>query len=166
MSVKHEHDFQEFSEFEAKGCLRCTHYLGYGPYKIRDLPDNKVLWGMRVDCKLSTCVPDLKPIPCGYCLLADLEKALEQVQDEELKQTLKKLDMCPHCHEEWREECLCLLCYFDYPNSSIPGKKGNYCFCNGCGWRDPCPEKRKSFPDCEEMREISEKAVERILELV
>jgi hypothetical protein len=163
---RNEHYFDEFDEVEAKGCLRCYNYLGYGLHKIKDLPDDKVLWGIKVICKVSMCSPNLKPILCGFCFHTDLEKLLEKVEDEELKQTLKNLGMCPSCYEDWRAECLCLLCHFDYPNSRIPGKKGSYCFCNGCEWKDPCPEKRKSFPDCEEMREINKKNVEKIIELV
>ena len=162
-----DHDFQEFTEVESKGCLRCRSYLGYGLYKIKDLPDDKVLWGIRVYCKTSECTPDLKPIPCSFpCGCTDLEKAVEGVEDKELKATLISLGMCPRCHDEWREACLCFLCAFDYPNSSIPGRKGNYCFCNGCEWNELCPEKRKSFPDCEEMREIDKEKVEEITELI
>lgn len=161
-----EHDFQCFSEVESKGCLRCLNYLGYGAYKIKDLPDDKVLWGTRVYCKLSECMPDLKPIPCGFCGRIDFESAVKGVEDKELRETLISLGMCPNCHDEWREACLCLLCHFDYHSSSIPGRKGNYCFCNGCEWKEECPEKRKSFPDCEKMREIGKEAVEKITELI
>ena len=165
--MRFEHKFQEdFSEVESKGCLRCKNYQGYGFYKIKDLPDGKVVWGIKVYCKLAECVPDLKPIRCNYCGCEDFEKAVQKIEDEELKKHLLQLTMCPNCHEDWRGECFCLLCHFDYPNSSIPGKRGNYCFCKGCEWNDQCPEKRKSFPDCEEMREIEESKVEKITQLI
>jgi len=53
---------------------------------------------------------------------------------------------------------------FDYNN--IKGRKGNYCFCKGCEWNHQCPEKQKMFIDCTDMIEISEKKVEKIMELL
>jgi len=164
--VIYEHKFGKDFSIEGKGCLRCSNYAGYGFYKLHDLPDGKVQYGTRVICKVSECQPSLKPISCNYCD-SDLLKSLESVTDEELKQDLKELGMCSRCHEYWRFECLCALCHFDYPSSSrIKGKKGNYCFCQGCEWYEQCPEKQKSFLECSEMVEITKEKVDRIMEFV
>lgn len=159
------HKFGEVG-VEEKGCLRCRNYMGYGFYVIEETTNGRVKYGLRVNCKVPECKPDLKPTTCAYCS-GDLLKSLESVTDEDLKRDLLEMGMCANCYEEWRMECLCLICHFDYPSSSaIKGRKGNYCFCQGCEWNEKCPEKHEMFDDCKDMKEIPPKKVHEILEKV
>jgi len=71
-----EHRFETFEKIEERGCLHCNNYLSRGFYKIKDLPNGKVLWGNRIYCKVKECRPDFTG-RCRICrgrLISKFEK--------------------------------------------------------------------------------------------
>jgi len=155
---------REVRDRELEECNRCSHYAGYRLESAKTPKGYSIV----IYCEIEECIPDVKPIPCGYCHRTNVLEEIEKSNlDLELKEDLKKMDMCPNCHEDWRGECLCLLCSCDYPHTSrIKGKKGNYCFCLGCEWTERCPERRKMMSDCSDMKEIPKSKVEEIMDII